>query len=306
MKRSIWDLSVLGLTFTLIIICGLSSISAAAEDSGGYSVYTVGGLKIVRLLDMNGSLPADALLGDREEIESLLPDGLCGGAIASYLFDTGNDVIMMDTGYGDLENGKMLENLQKAGYNPDDVTMVVFTHLHGDHVGGAIKDRKPIFNKAMMIVPEKELVFWSDKVNNFSKAPAMLDYTFDLVEEFMSLYPGRIVTFKEGEAVVDWLKPIAVSGHTAGHTMFELNYGNEKAFIWADIMHCPQVQAANPEIAVVFDSDPNVAVQSRRKALDLVSDTGFVVFGEHFLSPGVLTFRKSADGGYQYSPVLPD
>jgi len=296
----------------LVIACIALTLSGCTGKTGeqprraeAFSVYSAGGLKIVRVVDMKGMLPTDLLLGDVAEIERLLPDKLCPNVITSYVFDTGNEVVMLDTGFGDMQGGKVVENLREAGYAPEDISTIILTHLHGDHVGGTIRDHQAVFKNAQVFVPEKELAFWTDKTNNLSRAPAVLANTFDLVDEFMRLYSGRVVTFKEGERVVEWLIPIAVPGHTDGHTMFELAYGGEKRFVWGDIMHCLKAQSANPDISVIFDTDPVMAAQTRKKVMNMVADTGVPVFGGHFPSPGVMTFEKNFDGGYNYTPVYP-
>ena len=291
--------------FFALLAATIAFTANAVEAGDGFATYTAGDMKIVRVTDLTGSLPASALRGNEEEINELLPGGSCPNDIVAYVFDTGNELVLLDTGFGDSGNGKMVENLRKAGYAPEAFTKILFTHLHGDHVGGTIKDHQAVFPNAEMYVPEAELAFWLDRKNNLDKAPAILGGTFDLVAEFARLYAGKIKTFKEGERCVDWLKPIAVPGHTDGHTMFELSYGNEKRFIWGDIMHCLKVQAKNPDISIVFDTDQAMAAQSRTKALELVSDTGIPVFGIHFPAPGAALFYKAADGGYAYTPVEP-
>lgn len=292
----------------LILLCTpLHAAASQCAETDSFSVYRVADMKIVRLVDADAALPAELFLGNPDAIRWLFPNGKTPTAqIVSYLFDTGAEVVMIDTGLGDLDSGKMLASLKKAGYSPDDVDKVILTHLHGDHVGGTVKNGRAAFPNADIFVSATELAFWSDKAKNASKAPAMLDYTFDLVASFQQVYAERIHTFQDGEAVVDWLRPIAVPGHTDGHTMFELTYKGERRFIWGDIMHAMRAQTFNPEIGVAFDTDPELAVRTRKHVLEMVSDTGIPVFGGHFPAPGVVTFKKIGENAYTYTLVFPE
>lgn len=161
---------------------------------------------------------------------------------------------------------------------------------------------RKVFRNASLHVNEVELAFWLDR-NNSPKVPESMRFCFDAVEKLARLYGDQLKTFRDGEKVVPWLTPINVAGHTPGHTMFELNYDGQKRFIWADVIHCMDVQVRHPEISAVFDTDEKEAVRARIKALNLVADTDVPVFGGHFTDPGVGKFYKLPEGGYRFMPL---
>jgi glyoxylase-like metal-dependent hydrolase (beta-lactamase superfamily II) len=290
-------------TIVSTIICLLIFHAAALAADSDFTTYRLGSMKITRIEDSARGIPADLLIGQYGKIKEILPDGHCPNGIAAFVLDIGKEIILIDTGFGDIEDGSALVNLEKAGYAPGKITKLVLTHLHGDHVGGTIQGGKAVYKNADVYVSESELAFWSDKKNNFDKITPFLSNTFDIVADFKKLYNSRIKTFKEGEVFINWLKPISVPGHTEGHTMFVVEYEDRKLFIWADIMHCLKAQAQDPSISIIFDTDPVMAATSRVKALELVSDTDIPVMGGHFPYPGVMKFIRNINGSYAYTPV---
>ncbi|MDO4936978.1 MAG: MBL fold metallo-hydrolase [Sutterellaceae bacterium] len=286
---------------TLGLLCGLLFLSANCL-AADISTYTVGDMKIVRIVDGENGVPVDKLNGDKTLIRKLVPSGFCPNLITSYVLQTPDGVVLIDSGFGDFEPSRMLNNFKQAGFVPDDVKTVVLTHLHGDHIDGLMTGDTKVFKNATVFVNDVELAFWKDKANK-PKVPESMRFCFEAVEKLVRLYGKQLKTFKDGEKVVPWLTPINVAGHTPGHTMFELDYDGQKRFIWADVIHCMDVQVRHPEVSAVFDTDEQAAVRARIKALDLVSDTDVPVFGGHFTNPGVGKFYKLPEGGYRFVPL---
>lgn len=286
---------------TTLLFLSLSSL-ALGVHAADISTYDVGDMKLVRIVDGENGVPVNMLYGNKELLHKLVPSGVCPNLITSYVLKTPDGLLLIDSGFGDFAPSRMLENFRKAGFSTADVKTVLFTHLHGDHIGGLMKGDRKVFPNAVLYVSAKELAFWKNR-SNLSKVPESMRYCFEAVEKLLRLYGDQIKTFRKGEAVVPWLKPISVAGHTAGHTMFELDYKGEKRFIWADVLHCLDVQVRHPEISSAFDTDPEEAKRARIKALDLVSDTSVPVFGGHFTEPGVGTFSKLPGGGYKFIPL---
>ena len=269
------------------------------------STYTVGSMKIVRIVDSADGVPVKFMFGDKDTINELVPTGMCPNSISSYVIETKEGLYLIDSGFGDIKPGAMYKNFLKAGYNLDEVKLVLMTHLHGDHLGGLTRDGKKVFKNAQIYVKDTELAFWKNR-DNTPSVPESQRFCFDEAEKLLRVYAKQVKTFREGERVVPWLTPISVPGHTAGHTMYELNWEGEKRYIWGDIIHCLDVQAKHPEVTVIWDNNRDMARQSRMKALELVADTNVPVFGEHLKSPGVAKFYRDPKGGYSYDLIEPE
>lgn len=284
-----------------LLALSLASPALAAD----ISTYTVGSMKIVRIVDSADGVPVKFMFGDKDVISELVPTGMCPNSISSYVIETKEDLYLIDSGFGDIKPGAMYRNFLNVGYNPDEVKLVLMTHLHGDHLGGLTKDGKKVFKNAQIYVKDTELAFWKNR-DNTPSVPESQRFCFDEAEKLLRVYGNQVKTFREGEKVVPWLTPISVPGHTAGHTMFELNWEGEKRYIWGDIIHCLDVQAKHPEVTVIWDNDRDMARASRMKALELVADTDVPVFGEHLKSPGVAKFYRDPKGGYRYDLIEPE
>ena len=294
--------------FAGLLCAGLLSLVALSPAlAADISTYTVGSLKIVRIVDGKNGVPVAQLRGgDSGAVRQLVDGDMCPNLITSYVLDNGEGLTLLDSGFGDIEPGAMYGHFLAAGYKPGDVKRVLLTHLHGDHIGGLIKGDRKVFPNALIYVNEAELAFWKDR-GNWQAVPEMMRYCFDAVAKLLHLYGDQVKTFREGERVVPWLSPINVAGHTAGHTMFELNYEGETVYLWGDIIHCLAVQARYPDVSVpMVDTDPEQASRARRRALELVANTDRLVFGEHFTNPGVGKFRSRPDGGYDFVAIEAD
>jgi glyoxylase-like metal-dependent hydrolase (beta-lactamase superfamily II) len=84
-------------------------------------------------------------------------------------------------------------------------------------------------------------------------------------------------------------------GHTPGHTSFLIASRNESLLVWGDTIHIPEVQFARPEVAMVPDADPDAAVASRRRLLDMAAQERLLVTGMHMHFPGF--GHVARDGG---------
>jgi glyoxylase-like metal-dependent hydrolase (beta-lactamase superfamily II) len=86
---------------------------------------------------------------------------------APTLVNTGTDLILFDTGNGEGGReggvGQTLANLKASGYTPDQVTIVVLTHLHGDHINGLMEAGAPTFPNARYVTGQAEYDFWSSE-----------------------------------------------------------------------------------------------------------------------------------------------
>lgn len=292
MKKTV---NIFLITFGLFLV----SQTAFAEDRTA-SAYIIGGFKLISVKDVNMAVDSGILIGDKKEIASLVPSGKCDASINVFLLESGKELILFDTGLGGFGNGATVANLAFLGITPDKITKVIFTHLHGDHVGGAMTDGKRVFPNADVFVSEAELSFWSDKTNA-PKAPANLAFVFDVVDNFKKIYGDKIKTFKEGAEIIKGIKSVPAYGHTAGLTMYDVSSNGSSMLIWGDIMHCLAAQIKNPSISIGYDSDPVQAAKTRERVLNDYAGKKPIA-GAHLPYPGVIEVKKSGNG-YEYKMV---
>ena len=130
----------------------------------------------------------------------------------------------------------------------DEITDVIATHLHPDHIGGVIsEDGNPVFENAGLILTQKEHDFWTN-VGNFKNN--LEDQKLPL--QVLSKYTDKLTLISNDADIGSGLSAIDLPGHTAGHIGVLISSGNEQFAIAGDIIHAQYLQINNPDIGVVL------------------------------------------------------
>ncbi len=220
-------------------------------------------------------------------------------AVNTYVVNTGDKLILVDTGYGSMAGpaaGYLQDNLKAAGFNPAEIDVVYLTHMHPDHVGGLLDQQgKPVFGNADILVNEKEHAFWTDE-GITTKAPAESQKFFRIAQAAVKPYEKKLHLYKDGEEVAPGLTAAVAAGHTPGHSMLTLSSGNQTAVIWGDIVHVAALQFPRPEWAIAFDSDQAQAIETRKKVFDKFATDGTLIAGMHLDFPGIGYVAREPQG----------
>ena len=259
------------------------------------NVFTteIGNAKIHLLSEMQQPGSLDILIGATPEIiEECAPDSTYPSAINAFLIQTSGKNILVDTGLGIL----LSENLQSLGVSVDSITDILLTHMHGDHIGGLLKEGNPVFKNARLHILEREYLYWTvdnptEQVKNIIEAYQKQTnlFNFSLESDESEVLPG--------------ITPIPVFGHTPGHTAYLCEFGNESMLIWGDLTHAMAFQMSYPEIAVIYDFNPEEAVTSRKLLLKEITENNTPVAGMHIAYPGMGQVKKIGDDKYEFHPL---
>lgn len=214
----------------------------------------------------------------------------------TVLFDAGTGGQLAPTG------GWMFANMRAAGVAPEQVTLIIHSHFHGDHITGlTTPDNAAVFPNAEVLVPEPEWRFWTDE-GQASRAPEAMRPAFANVARRFGPYAGRVRRFAPGAELAPGIRSIAAHGHTPGHTVFQVSDGHAGLIVLGDTTNRPDLFARNPGWHAVFDMDPAAAEASRRALLDRAAAEGVWVTGYHFPFP--IAGRIAREGqGYRYVPA---
>jgi len=207
------------------------------------------------------------------------------------LVDTGCGTYMADTG------GKLLQNLAAAGVQPGDIDTILLTHMHPDHSAG-LSDRntwQPYFPNAELVFHENELAHWENDTAMARGTEREQKLFFGATREQVAPYKGQMRMFKDGEVVFPGVVAVTAHGHTPGHSMYNVQSGNEQLLIWGDIMHVPDIQGKRPEVTIAFDTDPTQAEISRRRVCDMASADRMLVAGMHLHFPACSRVVREGD-----------
>jgi glyoxylase-like metal-dependent hydrolase (beta-lactamase superfamily II) len=279
----------------------------------GFYRMMVGDLEVTALFDGLGVFDPHWLKGKRATrdgvVKALHADAhMLDGSETGFLVNTGKQLILIDAGagtwFGGGALGRLAGSLRSAGYTPEDVDLVLVTHLHSDHVGGlTTQDGQRVFPNAQVYVAKTESDFWlSPEIA--AKAPKDAQPFFQSAQAIAAPYikAGKWQTFSGSEAIVDGLRLVPLPGHTPGHTGYEFSSKGRKILFWGDIIHAQRVQLQHPEVTVVFDIDATAAAATRNRLLHKLAREDVVIAGPHMLFPSLGRIRKEGSG-YTWAPV---
>ena len=229
--------------------------------------------------------------------------------IQSWIVRTPRHTVLIDTGVGNgkrrehapLWNGRQgayLDDLGAAGIRPEDVDLVLCTHLHVDHVGWntrLVNGRwVPTFPRAAYVFVGEEFEFWKKESAAEREEWGCID---DSVLPIVDAGRARLV---ESDHVIDeWLRFEPLPGHTPGHACLRLSTPAGDAVFCGDVMH-RIVQVAEPQWSSQFCYDPGQARVTRRRFVDRHLDSGVLIVAAHFPTPG---FIVKGDTGPQFRPA---
>ena len=205
-------------------------------------------------------------------------DGNLEFTLGAFLLRTGDRTVLVDAGAGMISTGKyrgggMLDNLRALGTDPADVTDVVFTHLHFDHVGWATRKGEIVFGNAAYRVHQAD---W----DHFVEAP---DAQPGAVRKLSPL-AGRLEPFTSDTTVAPGLDTRHTPGHTPGSTVYVISSEGERALLIGDVAHSI-VELTEPDWEAVFDVDPQAAKAARSALAAELAGTGDLFAPAHF--PGL-------------------
>ncbi|MGF6769975.1 glyoxylase-like metal-dependent hydrolase (beta-lactamase superfamily II) [Paraburkholderia sp. GAS199] len=307
-----------GWALLLSAIAMIWSAAACAEaplvktQGPGFYRVMLGKFEVTALLDGTHPFPIDTVVEGVSKAEvqrDLQRDYLekpVQGSINAFLVNTGTKLILIDSGAGVLYGdccGKLLANLRAAGYEPGQVDEILLTHLHKDHVGGVNANGAMAFPNATVRVSQADADYWLDAANK-SKAPAFLSTFFDAAIASVAPYvaAGRFKPFTGDDEIVPGIRPIALPGHTPGHTGYLVTSDSKVMLAWGDIIHVASIQLQNPKVSIEYDSDASAAKRSRQTALELAAKKGYLVAAAHISFPGLGHIRKNGNT-YDWIPV---
>ncbi len=200
----------------------------------------------------------------------------------------GDDVVLFDTG---LNAAGISAPLASAGILPEDVTVVVITHMHGDHIGGLTDDDgTPTFPNARYITGQVEYDAWAKQDNDNFKAKVQ-----PLAE--------KMEFIGDGGSVVSGITGMAAFGHTPGHMTYMLESGGRQLVLMADMANHYVWSLGYPEWEVKFDMDKAKAAETRKRMFDMFTADKIPFVGYHMPFPGMGYSEARGEGGYRFVPV---
>ncbi len=277
-------------------------------------VLTVGGVTVTRVIESVGSIgmtpeqffpgtdPA-AWTGGADQLRPhfLESDGdtimnsTARVAMQSWVLRSGGKVILIDTCVGndkdrpDVPSWSQLQTdflgrLAAVGVTPEEVDVVVNTHLHADHVGWNTRLVDgvwvPTFPNAEYLLPAEDLDFWNPASGNSTIMGEGAHTVW--ADSIAPVFDAGQATAWRGHHRIDGALTLeAAPGHTPGASIVRLSSDGEEVLFVGDTLHSP-AQVHDVHISSCFDEDPATANATRERIFTEAAEKGLVMFPAHF------------------------
>ncbi|MDG9674100.1 MBL fold metallo-hydrolase [Micromonospora sp. DH14] len=256
------------------------------------------------------TIAADAWRTDRELLtpDHLGPDDdMVHVAMQTWLLRSEGRTILVDTAVGNDKDRpavepwhhqrvNYLDRLVEAGIKPEDVDLVINTHLHVDHVGWNTRlvdgQWLPTFPNATYLMPAVDFRYWNPR-NNPGIAGSVNENAYD--DSVAPVHVNGQVQLWEDTYVIDSnLRLEAAPGHTPGHAVIKMESAGERALFAGDILHTP-LQLRHHDHSSCFCEDPTQAAITRGRLLGWAADTRALVLPAHFSGHSALEVERRGE-----------
>lgn len=270
-------------------------VKMSAQNAENVFTYKAGLFEITLLSESQGQGNKGILIGATPEmLRKYAPEGTFPNGTNAFFVKTPDTNILVDAGFG----RNLFANLHIIGISPEQVDVVLLTHMHGDHIGGMLRDGKPSFPNAEVYLAQPEHDYWVSESRGQQARDVIKAYKNKL-HLFQPLEAGEKST-----PLLAGIQGIAAYGHTPGHTAFLVESDKEKLLIWGDLTHAMAIQMPYPQVAVTYDVNPGDAIAYRKKLLEYIEKNKLSVAGMHIAFPGIGSIAKDAtSGGYRFTPA---
>ncbi|QJF52339.1 MBL fold metallo-hydrolase [Roseobacter ponti] len=289
-----------------VLQSGLSLSALAAFPGHARSDLSLGDGVLTTVSDGSLVLPGDFIFAPmpKDELAVVLQDfdvsqerltPECNVA----LYRDGENVVLFDVGAGPdfvPTAGNVTASLDALGLAPEDVTHVVFTHAHPDHIWGLLDDfDEPLFYEATYMMGEAEWDYWwsPDTVNTIQAERVAMAVG---ARRRMEVIEGSVQLFGDGEEILPGISSVLSAGHTPGHMAFEVRNGSESAMIVGDAIGNHHVALRRPDWLSGSDQDPETAVKARKMLIDRIVSEQLPVIGFHLPDGGMGRIDQGPNG----------
>ena len=171
----------------------------------------------------------------------------------------------------------------------DDVTHVVISHGHPDHIANLITDGAPTFKHAEIIISRTEYEFWTGN----SSIPDFRGPTRQMFQEIVVPLADRCRFIEPDASIVEGLTALNAFGHSAGHMAFHAESDGKELMILSDTIAHYAVSLANLEWQFSMDDNPEMAVESRKRIVGMAASIKAPIIAFHMPFPSVGYIEKT-------------
>lgn len=232
-------------------------------------------------------------------------NNLCTWAMRCLLIEEGNQLILVDTGIGNKQDEKFFshyylhgndsleKSLAQLGFGTTDITDVFLTHLHFDHVGGAI-----IRAGEKLIPAFKNARYWSNEKHwKWAVEPNAREKASFLKENILPIQQSGQLNFVVERENIEWQKDINISfayGHTDAMMLPKISYKDQTIVYMADLL--PSVGHLPLPYVMAYDMFPLKTLTEKQAFLEEAVENNYILFLEHDPINECCTLQRTEKG----------
>jgi len=290
-----------------------AQLGAPDGNNPGYFRFSIGDIRLTILSDgfFTTSAQSLAVNAEPDEIKEFLSSHFLSteqriSHTNHLLIETPDATVLIDLGTGGRlfnTTGRLFANMEAAGIDPYEVTHVVITHAHPDHIWGIRDDfDEAIIPDAEYIIGQAEFDYWmqDDLVNQV--APTDQQFVLGAVNS-LNVEGAEWTMAEDGYEVTSGVRLMSTPGHTAGHMSVLIESGDKSLIAFGDALTHAYSNFARPEWYTGRDFDGEMTVATRRRLLDMAAMDRIAVLGYHFPFPGVGHVQRDGEA-YRFIPAL--
>lgn len=289
----------------ILAAMGASALVGLPRPSFAATELTLGNSRITTLSDGNLVLPMEFLLGNLPAADAapvLAHYGITGDTVEPpcnlTLFQDAERTVLFDAGSGSgfmPSAGKILEALDAIGVSADDITHVLFTHAHPDHLWGVLDDfDDPVFANASYMIGQAEWEYWTDPATVESIGAERASFAVGAARRLVAI-EDRMEFIADGQEVLPGILAHDTPGHTPGHMAFEIRQGTEAALVVGDAIGNGHLAFARPDWASGSDQDAETGIATRTRLLDQLATDQMAMVGFHLPGGGLGRVERDGD-----------
>lgn len=300
----------------LVLKAGLAFLGAGAaamlaSPARAIGRRPIGDAELITVSDGTLTLPMAFAFPDAphaELLELLADNGLPNDVLVPdcnvTLLRRGDRLAIFDVGSGPNfvpTAGVLLAGLQEAGIDPAEVTDVVFTHAHPDHLWGVVDDfDELVFPNATYLIGRSEWEFWSSPDAFSQVAEDRQSFVVGAQNRF-ALIEDRMGFIEPGDEMLSGVEAVDTAGHTPGHLSFLIHGASESVLVVGDALYSV-ISFAHPEWPSGSDQDQELAIKTRLALLDRLAADKAAIIGYHLPHPGLGAVEREG-AAYRFVPA---
>lgn len=273
--------------------------------------FALGDAEVITIMDgaqvRDAIQPPFALDKSAEELAEIaasnfLPADRFENSFTPTVINTGSELVLFDVGFGAMgrENGtgNLRARLAEAGYAPEDIDVVAFTHMHPDHIAGVMEGDGLAFPNARHVMGRREFDEW----NSGDRIPEPRKPNRDMFLKLIAPLAEQLTFLEGGDTVAKGIEAEEAFGHSLGHLMYRVESAGKSILVWGDITNHYVFSLKYPDSPVGFDDNKEQGIATRKRVLDMVATDRLLVAGHHMPFPSVGYVERDGNS-YRWTPA---